>query len=175
MICKLATSMLTATCLLAASTAAAAQAPSRPCISPAENEAVVAYVLPDLVAALETRCGRTLPANAFLKTRSTALQKKLEPQADRAWPRARNAAQRFAGTNLPVEGRFEGVAKAALAPAAALAIAQGFDAERCRIADRLLAELAPLPPENLAGVMALFLELGIDENDDIPFRVCSPN
>lgn len=172
MIRKLATHCLTATCLLAANTAAVAQTPARDCISPAENEAVVAYVLPDLVAALQTRCGRSLPDNAFLKTRSTALQKKLEPQAERAWPRARTAAQRFAGTSLPVEGRFEGVAKAALAPAAALAIAQGFDGERCRIADRLLAELAPLPPENLAGVMALFLELGIADNDKVPFRVC---
>ena len=40
------------------------------------------------------------------------------------------------------------------------------------MADRLLAELAPLPPENLAGVMALFLEIGIAENEDVPFRVC---
>lgn len=160
-------------CLLGASTSAAAQAQSRTCITPAENEALVAYVMPDLIGALETRCANSLPANAFLGTRSAALQKKLEPQSDNAWPRARNAAQRFAGTSLPVDGRFEGVAKAALAPAAAAMIAQGFDAERCRIADRLLAELAPLPPANLAGVMALFLELGIAENDEVPFRVCS--
>lgn len=162
-----------AACLFAASTTAAAQTQQRPCISPAENEAVVAYVMPDLIAALETRCARALPGNAFLGSRSGALQQKLEPQADRAWPRARNAAQRFAGTSLPVEGRFENIAKAAIAPAAALAIARGFDSERCRIADRLLAELAPLPPENLAGVMALFLELGIAEKEDVPFRVCS--
>ncbi|MBD59314.1 MAG: hypothetical protein CL808_04235 [Citromicrobium sp.] len=159
-----------AACLLTASTTAHAE--TRPCITPEENEAVVAYVMPDLIGALKTRCGPSLARGAFLTTRSAALQRKLEPQSDRAWPRARNAAQRFAGTSLPVEGRFEGVAKAALAPAAALAIAQGFDAEQCRIADRLLAELAPLPPENLAGVMALFLEVGIAENADVPFRVC---
>ena len=134
---------------------------------------LIACMPPELIGALETRCGPSLPANAFLGSRSAALQKKLEPQAERAWPRARNAAQRLAGTSLPVNGRFEGVAKAAIAPAAATMIARGFDAERCRIADRLLAELAPLPPANLAGVMALFLELGIAENEDVPFRVCT--
>lgn len=162
-----------ACCLFTASTAAAAQTNARPCITPAENEAVVAYVLPDLIAALETRCARSLPAKSFLAARSDALERKLQPQADRAWPRARDAAQRFAGSNLPVDGRFENIAKAAIAPAAALAIARGFDAERCGIADRLLAELAPLPPANLAGVMALFLELGIAEWDDVPYRVCA--
>ena len=118
---------------LALASSAAAQSQQRQCITPGENEAVVAYVMPELIGALETRCASALPANAFLKTRSGPLQRKLEPQADRAWPRARNAAQRFAGTSLPVEGRFENIAKSAIAPTAALAIARGFDAERCRI------------------------------------------
>lgn len=166
-------SLAAAVCMFAASTTAMAQTPQpRPCITPAENEALVAYVMPDLIDALESRCASSLPSRTFLGTRSAALQKKLEPQADRAWPRARNAAQRFAGTRLPADTRFESVAKAALAPAAATLIARGFDGDQCRMADRLLAELAPLPPENLAGVMALFLEIGIAENQDVPFRVC---
>ena len=162
-------------CLLAASTTAAAQTPARPCISPAENEALVAYVMPDLIGALENRCGRVLPADAFLGTQSGALKGKLQPQSDRAWPKARKAAQRITGTPMPVEGPLANIAKKALAPTAALSIAQGFDAERCRIADRLLAELAPLPPENLARVMALFLEVGSAERDEVPFRVCPAN
>ena len=161
-----------ATCLLAISSTAVAQTQARPCISAAENEAVVAYVMPDLIGAIENRCGRVLPADAFLGTGSAALQKRLQPQSDRAWPRARKAAQRITGTPMPVEGPLANIAKSALAPAAALSIAQGFDAERCRIADRLLAELAPLPPENLARVMALFLELGSATSEDVPFRVC---
>jgi len=161
-----------AVCLLAASSTAMAQTQERPCISPAQNEALVAYALPDLIGALETRCASSLPAKAFLGARSDALQKKLRPQADRAWPRARDTAQSLAGTRLPVDTRFESVAKAALAPAAAAMIARSFDAGRCQVADRLLAKLAPLPPENLAGVMALFVELGIEENADVPFKVC---
>jgi hypothetical protein len=162
-------------CLLSASTTAAAQTPARPCISPAENEALVAYVMPELVGALEQRCAGALPAQPFLGTRSASLKTRLAPQAQRAWPRARKVAQRLAGSRLPVDGPFEGVAKAALAPAAATMIARGFDGERCRIADRLLAELAPLPPENLARVMALFLEVGSAERDEVPFRVCPAN
>ena len=161
-----------AACLFAASTTAVAQSDTRPCLTRAENEAVVAYVLPELIGALENRCASTLTARAFLGTRSAALRAKLEPQAQKAWPRARNAAQRVVGSNLPVDGPFEGVAKKALAPALANVMAQNFDAERCRIADRLLAELAPLPPENLAGAMALFLEIGLAERDDAPVRVC---
>ena len=73
-------------CLLAASTTAAAQTPARPCISPAENEALVAYVMPELVDALEQRCASALPAQPFLGTRSGALKARLAPQAERAWP-----------------------------------------------------------------------------------------
>ena len=164
-----------ATCLLAASTTAIAQTQSRPCITPAENEAVVAYVMPDLIGALETRCARALPADAFLGKRSAALKKKLEPASHRAWPRAKKPVQGFVGLNTPISGPFESVARSALAPAAATMIAQGFDAEQCRIADRLLAELAPLPPENLTRVMALFLELGSMQSDKVPFRVCAPD
>ena len=162
-------------CLFAASTTAAAQTQSRPCISPAENEAVVAYVMPDLVSALETRCARALPAKAFLGTRSNALKKRLEPMSDKAWPRAKKSVQRFVGLGMPIDRPFESVAKSALAPAAATLIAQGFDAQQCQVADRLLAELAPLPPENLTRVMALFLELGSAQSDKVPFRVCAPD
>ena len=126
-----------ATCLLAVGSTASAQTQARPCITAAENEAVVAYVMPDLIGALENRCGRVLPADAFLGTQSGALKGKLQPQSDRAWPKARKAAQRITGTPMPVEGPLANIAKKALAPTAALSIAQGFDAERCRIADRL--------------------------------------
>ncbi len=163
-----------AACLLAASTTAFAQTQSKPCITPAENEAVVAYVMPDLIGALETRCARALPADAFLATRSAALQRKLQPTSEKAWPRAKKSVQRFVGLRIPIDGPFESAAKAALAPAAATLIAQSFDAEQCRVADRLLAELAPLPPENLARVMALFLELGSAQTDEVPFRICTP-
>lgn len=162
-----------ACCLLASATTAAAQTDTRPCISSAENEALVAYVMPELVASLESRCAKVLPANAFLGTRSAALQQRLKPQAEKAWPRAKKVTMRFVGFGMPVDGPFEAVAKAAMARSAATMIAQGFDAEQCRIADRLLAELAPLPPENLARVMALFLEVGSAANDRVPFRVCT--
>ncbi|NCP17834.1 MAG: hypothetical protein GW855_01585 [Erythrobacter sp.] len=159
-------------CLLAAGSSATAQTPARPCISPDENEALVAYVMPELIGALELRCARSLPPGAFLGSRSAALQSRLKPQSEKAWPRARKVAQRFAGPSIPIDGPFENIAKVALAPAAATMIARGFDAEQCRVADRLLAELAPLPPANLARVMALFLELGSAVNEDVPFRVC---
>ncbi len=165
-----------ACCLLASATTAAAQTDTRPCISSAENEALVAYVMPELVGALGSRCVKVLPANAFLVgKRSDALQQRLKPQAEKAWPRAKKVTTRFVGFGLPVDGPFEEVAKAAMARSAATLIAQGFDAEQCRIADRLLTELAPLPPENLARVMALFLEVGSGANDRVPFQVCAAN
>ena len=91
-----------ATCLLAVGSTATAQTQARPCITAAENEAVVAYVMPDLIGALENRCARVLPADAFLGTQSGALKGKLQPQSDRAWPKARKTAQRITGTPMPV-------------------------------------------------------------------------
>ena len=144
----------------------------RRCISPDENEAVTGYIMPALVTELGKKCAPQLGAGSWLGANGAELQRRLQPVADGAWPQARLAAERVGGNPIPGEGTAGEVARAALAPVAAAGIAAGFDANGCRLADRLLGELAPLPPENLVGVMALFLELGIAENPEVPFMVC---
>ena len=59
-------------CLLAASTTAAAQTPARPCISPAENEALVENVAP-----LQEQIRELEQSEALLRDAHTALHERL--------------------------------------------------------------------------------------------------
>ena len=164
---KLATFAL---CLAATAlpTAAIAQTP-RPCVSVAENESVVGYILPSLVDKLATRCGAASP---YLRANAPRLAAALQPGSEASWAAARVAAQRVSGQSIPSGGTAGRIAQAALGPALAEGIAGGFETKNCGAVDRLMAQLAPLPTKNLTAVMALFLELGLAENEKAPYRVC---
>ena len=148
-----------------------AQEPRR-CISVAQNEAVTGYILPPLVSELARFCASHLGDDAYLPANAAALQQRLRPLAEAAWPAARTAVERISGSAIPADGVAGEVVRAAIAPAVASSVAAGFDANGCRVTDRLLAELAPLPAENLVGVMALFLEIGVADKDKAQFKVC---
>ena len=154
--------------ILALPTAAVAQT-ARPCISVAENEAVVSYILPSLVTKIAAKCGTNAP---YLARQGKRLAASLIANSDAAWTPARVAAARVTSQTVPADGAGGRIAKAAVGPALADGIAGGFNAKACATTDRLMEQLAPLPTENLAGVLALFLELGIADNDKVPYRVC---
>ena len=156
---------------LALPAAATAQV-ARPCVSEAESVAVMAYVLPALVTKLGDKCAPTLGDDAFLPREAGRLARDLREESTRAWPVARVAAERIGKREIPAGGIAGSIARSAVAPVAAEQIAAAFDVKDCRVADRLLADLAPLPPRRLASVMALFMELGVADNDKVPFRVC---
>ena len=149
--------------------AAAVAQTARPCVSVAENEAVVGYILPSLVTRLTARCGTATP---YLRANGPRLSNALRPNSDASWTAARVAAERVSGKAIPTTGTGGRIAQAALGPALADGIAGGFETGNCGTVDRLMTQLAPLPPRNLSAVLALFLELGIAENDQVPYRVC---
>ncbi len=153
---------------LALPAAAVAQS-ARPCISTAENEAVVGYILPSLVTKLSARCAAAAP---YLRGNGARIAATLQPNSEASWATARAAAERVGGRAIPSDGAAGAIARAALGPALADGIAGGFDPANCATVDRLMTQLAPLPARNLAAVLALFLELGIAENDRVPYRVC---
>lgn len=160
--------VLPALVILALPSVAVAQT-ARPCISVAENEAVVGYILPSLVTKLASRCGAGAP---YLRANGARVAATLQANSDTRWAAARVAAQRVSGNAIPATGAGGRIAQAALGPALADGIAGGFETKNCAVTDRMMEQLAPLPAENLAGVLALFLEVGIAENDKVPYRVC---
>lgn len=160
--------VLPALALLALPTATVAQT-TRPCISAAENEAVVGYILPSLVTKLAARCGTGAP---WLRANGARVAASLSANSDASWGVARQAAGRVVGSPIPSDGAAGRIAQAAIGPALADGIAGAFETKNCATADRLIEQLSPLPPRNLAGALALVVELGVAENTQVPYRVC---
>ena len=163
---------LAATALTAAVTLAPSMAPSLAhaqdrCISRADSQAVVAYLMPDLVDRAAKRCAPLL-GQSYLGDRGGALAERMSPLSRAAWPDARRALERQSGTSLPDGGILVDIGRAAIADG----ITQELDRESCEVLDQMLIHLEPLPPENLANVFALFLEAGMNNDPDAALRVC---
>ena len=138
------------------------------CITPTEGRAVVAHLLPSLLDSMERRCAPVLGADAFLTRDAGRLARKLTPQSERNWPTARVALERQFGMRLPDSGPLVELGRMAITDG----IAKDLDAQTCGIADSLLAELAPLPPRNLANVVSLLVETGLESDPDSELRIC---
>ena len=163
---------LTAALLALPAAATAQTADTRPCITPAQNEAVTAYVMPALATEMARKCAPTLGSDAYLVTNAQRLAQKWQAGADRAWPTARTVVTKLAGIPLAPGSGGDGFAKMVLAPALAGKIAYEMDAQACAVTDRLLQQIEPLPAKNLASVLALMLEVGAGQQAQVPYRVC---
>ncbi len=137
------------------------------CMSRAESRAVVAHLMPDLVASAATRCGRSGSA-PYLAANGTRLAERMTPLSRRNAPAAIRALEKQSGTKLPDNELILRLGRAAIADG----VTREMDADACTMVDRLLEQLAPLPPENLANVFALFLEAGATNAKKSPITIC---
>ncbi len=154
--------------LACAALPAASIAKDAECVSRAESQAVVAHLMPNLVKSTAKRCVSRLGADAYLADNAAGLERDLSPLSRQAWPRAKRALERRSGTALPDNDAILEIGRMAITEG----IASELDAGKCGMVDELLEQLAPLPPENLARVFALFLETGLNNTKDAPFKVC---
>ncbi|MEM7728993.1 MAG: hypothetical protein AAF311_06920 [Pseudomonadota bacterium] len=148
--------------------AAPVQAQSTDCITPSESQAVVAYLMPELVRRVEARCTPLLGGGGFLAGEADALAQRVSPLSEASGPLAIRALERQSGTALPDNAVLLSLGRQALAEG----VAQQMDDTACRAADRLMAELDPLPPRNLANLVALAIETGLNSDPDSPIKVC---
>lgn len=171
MIAQISSRLLAAAALVALPAAAMAQT-ARPCISPEQNEAVTAYLMPSLATEMARKCAPTLGQSAYLTRNAQRLAQKWQPAADSAWPTASGVVTKLGNIPLVPGSGGDGFARMVLAPALAGKIAYEMDAQACVMTDRLLQQIEPLPAKNLASVLALALEMGAARESQIPFRVC---
>ena len=164
---------LRSTALLAAAAAMPAQAAAAQaqCLSPPEVRALTTFAMPSVLGGLIDHCAAQIGANGFMTTQGQNLVASYAARKNAAWPTARKAFFRLAGTRkdtgeatdmmekLPdaalqpfVEGMIGGMIGAKLKPG------------QCVIADKLMRLLAPLPPENTAELLGTILELA--DRDD---------
>jgi len=151
---------LAALATLGLSSPVAAQ--NRPQLSEAEINAVALYSMPHVFRAVQTRCSASLPADAYMRTRGDALVTRLDRSARGTFPGARAAMTRLlASDNRQMATLIGQLPQENVEPLVRELIAgkvqSDLKLEDCGKIDRILALLEPLPPENLARLLGIFV------------------
>ncbi|WP_315760103.1 hypothetical protein [Sphingomonas sp. Y38-1Y] len=156
---------------------AMAQARSQ-CLTEREGEAVLLYLAPDLLSQAGRICAPVLPASAYLR-RSGDLGRRYAAASADAWPAARVAIAKVAGPDVAplLDSAFAAPAVSSLV---APLVASEIKAADCPQLDRILSLVAPLPPQNVAGIAVAFLQIANDRDRQSgrrsPLTICeAPN
>lgn len=137
---------------------------ARPDLSPQETQAAVRYALPHLLAGVRSSCGPRLSQNGYLARNGAALFDRYSKGSEAAWPAARGALMALGGEkNADMTKMLGQMPDAALKPfvdaTISSMIATKLKVEDCDEIERGLELLAPLPPENIAGLAGFLLEM----------------
>lgn len=145
-----------ATIALAASAGAQAQN-AKPCVTAAEGEAFILYVMPDVLRTLSQTCKPHLPATALL-ARPAPVIAKFSAESDAAWPAARAAFGKIAGDDVApfLEGD---MAKPMLSAMMGPLLAKEIKPKDCAPINHLFELIQPLPATNTAAVVTTLFQL----------------
>ena len=138
-------------------------------MSPAAMQAAVRYSLPHLLSGVRATCGSKLSADGYLATEGDALLARFSHGSDAAWPAAKTALMQLGAKDEKGMGAMLGqMPDSALKPfvdaTISTMVATKLKAENCGDVERGLELLAPLPPENIAGLVGFVIEMA--ERDD---------
>jgi hypothetical protein len=159
----------------------AALAQSRPCVPEADARQIMLTALPDVVTGLADRCRPHLTEDAFLLSFAPAFAERAQPAADLAWPKARPALVKLAGSQGKI---FDAMPDAAVRPLFSTMVATGLGDqikdEQCALLDRLMEAIAPLPAQNFAEIgitLALLAQSSTKPQEQKPgaLRMCPPD
>jgi len=143
----------------------AAMAADEVCLTPREFAALSAYALPSVIGGTSRACAAQLPATAFLRHSGDELAARYARSKAAAWPEARAAFLKVSGANDPTardllssipDDTLQQMTDAAFAGI----VAGKVKPSSCATIDRVIALLAPLPPENTAELLGLAAGLG---------------
>ena len=151
--------MKVALVLMLASTPAPAQ---HRCVTNGEAEAMAQVALPDIIRQTGAVCQTRLPAASLVRRSAGAFIDKYDAAADQAWPQARAAIAKLADpmiTPLLASDYARPMITAIVTPLIVGRIAP----QDCATIDRLVTQLAPLPPKNMASVIVTTLQYLRDE------------
>lgn len=151
--------------LIALGSATVAHAAQDACLAPADLDAIFAYALPTVIDAAGQVCRPVLPPGGFLATQGADLSARYRAGQAASWPVAKAAVLKVGIGALAGHGG-GGLGKfAAMLPDNALqGFATGFVAQfvvqsihpgDCPDVEYALRMIAPLPPENAAGLITL--------------------
>jgi hypothetical protein len=146
--------------LAALASASAAPAAHQTCLTRAELGATVAYALPTAIEATARMCRPVLARDGYLASAGADLAARYRAGQATAWPVARSAVIKLQGGGLGKmaallsDSTLQDLAAAAIAQFVAQTVHPGDCAEM----EQALQLMAPLPPENTTGLIALAVQ-----------------
>lgn len=145
------------------------------CITEAEAEAITLALVPSVLRQVTDICARTLPPGAFMRVGSREMLGRYDAAGAAAMPAAGAAMARVMGPqaeSLADSGLLAPMMAGMIGPV----IAAEVKPESCPAVDRVLADLAPLPPANAASLLVTLLEFGAaarkERGKPLPFEFC---
>lgn len=153
-------------------TASAAAATKETCVSEAEGAAIMATLMPDLINGLGDKCVAHLPANAYLVQNGKALAARYKILADQRWPTAKIAFSRMTGDVAMAEKLPDEFFRPMLGSMIGSELVKDVTPQDCGGANRIVENLAPLPPENVANLVGAILALADKDGSNKGFELC---
>jgi hypothetical protein len=157
--------------------AAIAAEAEKPCMEPAEAQALVTFILPGAFDALTDQCKATLPADAVLTRSGKALAERYRPEADAAWPIAKMAFSKVTDTSV-LKLLDDATLKKLVLAGIAGELPKQVKPKDCVTVDRFVTALEPLPAKNIALLLGALIDLGSREDGrsarPSPFKICQP-
>lgn len=137
------------------------------CLSKAEARSLLTYSLPQVISGTSKRCHSVLPADSYLRRHGSELAARYGAQKARYWPDAKAAFLKISAAKDPQLAQFtRNLPDESMQPLVDIAVegmvSQNIRPESCEEIDLALDLLSPLPPENTAGLIALFIEIGAE-------------
>ena len=131
-------------------------------LNESEVRAVALYAMPHAFRSLQTRCSGQLPRDAYIFAQGATLGARLDRAARGQFPAARAAVTRLAaGDNPQMATLLRSLPAENVEPLVRELIAGKVQSEvrpeECDRINQVLELLDPLPPENLAGLMGVFV------------------
>ena len=139
--------------LLAAPQPASVSPPS--CVSQADVVEMALYFLPPVYRAVADKCRSTLSADSYLLTGGTVYFERLSAERDAHWPGARRAFMTIIGERELPKGLTDDLLRGMSDAVLTAKLTEDIKREHCATVDEYAELLAPLPPENLAKLVAL--------------------
>lgn len=141
---------------MAAVLASPAQAQRRACVTAPEAEALALVAIPQIIRETGRVCAARLPAASLVRRGDGPFLARYDAAADQAWPRARAAVGKLA------LGLADGLldsdfARPLLVSLIAPQLVGRIDVADCGMIDRLVTQLEPLPPRNVAAIVVTSL------------------
>ncbi len=133
-------------------------------VSPQAMQAAVRYALPQIVAGVRATCASKLAADGFLARNGQMLEQRYAQGADAAWPAARIALfelgeDQKSGMGSMLTKMPDSALKPFVDATISSMIAGKLKPAQCPDIERGMELLAPLPPENVAGLVGFIFEM----------------